>query len=51
MKRGNAKKVMALSIAVCMAVTTAVTALPTMAAKGTGTRTDSSGDSDRNVFK
>ncbi len=30
MKRGNAKKVMALSIAVCMAVTTAVTALPTM---------------------
>ncbi|MDE7271467.1 MAG: extracellular solute-binding protein [Lachnospiraceae bacterium] len=30
MKRGNAKKVVALSIAVCMAVTTAVTAHPAM---------------------
>ncbi len=36
MKRGNAKKAMALGIAVCMTVTTAVTALPTMQVRAQG---------------
>lgn len=36
MKRGNAKKAMALGIAVCMTVTTAVTALPTMQLRAQG---------------
>ena len=36
MKRGNAKKAMALGIAVCMTVTTAVTAFPTMQVRAQG---------------
>lgn len=43
MKRGNAKKVMALSLAMCMAVTTAVTAYPTMQLRAQGSEQTTQG--------